>query len=546
MPVANEPFDTIIMLPFKPKALTVTLCMMSFGASHTVIAQSVLPHQQAEVITQYTSPLSAINFAIPAQSADEAIIAFANQAELTVVFPFNKVRHIFANEVSGNYTPQVAIEKLLAGTGLSADIVDNTRIKIVPASDSDENNHLLGRLFNAITAQDDSLVTVPDEQGSYDIEYIEVRGLRARVAQSVGIKRNANVIIDTIQSVDMGKFPDQNLAEALQRVSGVSIDRAEGEGQLVTVRGFGPEFNRVLLNGRPMATDKLGREFSFDTLASEIVSSVTVHKQSQATMQSGGIGATIDVHTAKPLSLKGMRAAGSIKMQYDTNSQQYAPSTSAMFSNTYLNNSFGILASFTQHKRRARLEEAQIDGWLVNTNVPESELSDDVSTLYVPRNYDQRVRFDDRTRTGSALVLQYRPNNKLELTADYLGSTFDVETSATSMGHWFTSSNLEDVTVDENGTAVAFSQNRGHATDFHARTFNRSSTLRSFGFAANYIASDSVIVDADLSYSMANVDDNNGEGNSLSLIGYLNRSSFDHTQSNILPAISGFEQANPR
>ena len=381
MPVASEPFDTIIMLPFKPKALTVALCMMSFGASHTVIAQSVLPHQQAEVITQNTSPVSAIDFAIPAQSADEAIIAFANQAELTVVFPFNKVRHIFANEVSGNYTPQVAIEKLLAGTGLSADIVDNTRIKIVPASDSDENNHLLGRLFNAITAQDDSLVTVPDEQGSYDIEYIEVRGLRARVAQSVGIKHNANVIIDTIQSVDMGKFPDQNLAEALQRVSGVSIDRAEGEGQLVTVRGFGPEFNRVLLNGRPMATDKLGREFSFDTLASEIVSSVTVHKQSQATMQSGGIGATIDVHTAKPLSFKGMRAAGSIKMQYDTNSQQYAPSTSAMFSNTYLNNSFGILASFTQHKRQARLEEAQIDGWLVNTNVPESELSDDVSTL---------------------------------------------------------------------------------------------------------------------------------------------------------------------
>lgn len=519
--------------------------MVSLGISQIGLAQSVLPHQQATVVAPAKATKPVINFAIPPQSADEAIIAFANQAELTVVFPFNKVRHIFANEVSGNYTAQVAIEKLLDGTGLSAQIVDNTRIKIVPANEADENNHLLGRLFNAITAQDDSLVTVPDEAGSYDIEYIEVRGLRARVAQSVGIKRNASVIIDTIQSVDMGKFPDQNLAEALQRVSGVSIDRAEGEGQLVTVRGFGPEFNRVLLNGRPMATDKLGREFSFDTLASEIVSSVTVHKQSQASMQSGGIGATINVQTAKPLSFKGMRAAGSVKMQYDTNSQDYAPSASAMFSNTYLNNTFGVLASFTQHKRQARLEEAQIDGWLVNTNVPDSELPDGVTTLYVPRNYDQRVRFDDRTRTGSALVLQYRPNNKLELTADYLGSTFDVETSATSMGHWFTSSNLENVSVDENGTAVAFSQNSGHATDFHARTFNRSSNLKSFGFEANYLASDSVIVDADLSYSMANVDDNNGEGNSLSLIGYLNRSTFDHTQSYILPAISGFEEANP-
>ena len=71
----------------------------------------------------------------------------------------------------------------------------------------------VGRLFNAITAQDDTLVTVPDEQGSYDIEYIEVRGLRARVAQSVGIKRNANVIIDTIQSVDM-QVPDQTSRSA--------------------------------------------------------------------------------------------------------------------------------------------------------------------------------------------------------------------------------------------------------------------------------------------------------------------------------------------
>ena len=519
--------------------------MVSLGVNHVAYAESVEPDQQAEVLAQNALPLPAIDFAIPAQRADEAIITFANQAELTVVFPYNKVRHISANEVSGNYTPQHAIKKLLEGTGLSAHIVDNTRIKIVPIGERDKSNYLLGRLFDTVTAQGDSLVTVPDEQGNYNIEYIEVKGLRARIAQSVAIKRNASVIMDTIQSVDMGKFPDQNLAEALQRVSGVSIDRAEGEGQLVTVRGFGPEFNSVLLNGRPMATDKLGREFSFDTLASEIVSSVVVHKQSQASMQSGGIGATIDVQTAKPLSFKGMRAAGSVKMQYDTNSQQYAPSTSAMFSNTYLNNSLGVLASFTQHQRQAKLEEAQIDGWLVNTNVPESELSKDTDTLYVPRNYDQRVRFDDRTRTGSALVLQYRPNNKLELTADYLGSTFDVETSATSMGHWFTSSNLEDVTVDENGTAVAFSQISGHATDFHARTFNRSSTSQSFGVSASYLASDSIIVDADLSYSKANVDDNNGEGNALSLIGYLNRSSFDHTQQNVLPAISGFEQANP-
>ena len=94
MPVANNPNNSLIMLPFKPKALTVALCMVSLGISYSSSAQSVLPHQQDEVIAQNTSPLPAVDFTIPAQSADEAIIAFANQANLTVVFPFNKVRHI--------------------------------------------------------------------------------------------------------------------------------------------------------------------------------------------------------------------------------------------------------------------------------------------------------------------------------------------------------------------------------------------------------------------------------------------------------------------
>lgn len=565
MPLGIRHRSTLALLPFTPRTVSLAVSLVAGGLCLPVCAQSVLPHEQSDTqyLRQSTDPSTdkstdkstnateqpavhkVIAFSIPAQSADEALIAFASQAGLTVVFPYNEVRHTFANEVSGNYTPQEAIAMLLANTHLQANIVDKSRIKIESTRNKPRDEHVISRLFSSLTAQDESLVTVPDDEGNYRIEFIEVRGLRAKVAQSVGIKRNASVIMDTIGAVDMGKFPDQNLAEALQRVSGVSIDRAEGEGQLVTVRGFGPEFNRVLLNGRPMASDKLGREFSFDTLASEIVSSVTVYKQNQAAMQSGGIGSTIDIQTAKPLSFKGMRAAGSVKMQYDTNSKAYTPSTTALFSNTYLNNTLGVLASFNQYQREARLDEAQIDGWLVNTNIPADELSVSANTLYVPRNYDQRVRFDERTRTGGTLVVQYRPNNSFELSADYLGSTFDVETSATSMGHWFTSSNLEDVTLDPNGTAVAFSQNSGHATDFHARTFNRSSSLHSYGVDANWIVAPNIIMDADVSYSSASVNDNNGEGNALSLIGYLNRSSFDHTRNTVLPAIFGFEAANP-
>ena len=97
-----------------------------------------------------------------------------------------------------------------------------------------------------------------------DVEIITVRGIQQSLAAGAALKKDSNFIKDSIVSEDIGKFPDSNVAESLQRISGVSIDRNGGEGQKVTVRGFGPEFNTVLLNGRRMASDSPGRAFHFD------------------------------------------------------------------------------------------------------------------------------------------------------------------------------------------------------------------------------------------------------------------------------------------
>jgi TonB-dependent receptor len=103
---------------------------------------------------------------------------------------------------------------------------------------------------------------------------------------TLNMKRNSDGIVDGIVAEDMGKFPDTNLAESLQRISGVSIDRSNGEGQKVTVRGLGPDFNLVLLNGRQMPTTDLsdlsGRSFDFSNLASESISQLQVYKSGRA------------------------------------------------------------------------------------------------------------------------------------------------------------------------------------------------------------------------------------------------------------------------
>ena len=128
------------------------------------------------------------------------------------------------------------------------------------------------------------------------IEEVVVVGIRGSLTNSMNIKRNSAGVVDAISIEDIGKFPDTNLAESLQRITGVSIDRSNNEGNQVTVRGFGPNFNLVTLNGRQMPNSSalqsagVNRSFNFREIAAESVSGVEVYKTGKAHVSSGGIG----------------------------------------------------------------------------------------------------------------------------------------------------------------------------------------------------------------------------------------------------------------
>ena len=401
-----------------------------------------------------------------------------------------------------------------------------------------------------------------DAQPNKDVEVIEVSGIRSSVAKSMDVKRSSAGVVDAISAEDIGDFPDTNLAESLQRITGVSIDRSGGEGQLITVRGFGPQFNTVLVNGRQMASENDSRAFSFDTIASELVSSLDVHKTSTATMQSGGVGSTININTARPFALNGFKMAGSVKGVYDENSEETTPQFSGLISNTFNDDTFGVLLAVSHQERETRLNQAQMDGWLENVGVPNPVTqSGDAWTgnVFSPRNYDHKVTFEERTRTNANLVFQYAPNDKLVVTADALYSDFDVESEATSYGHWFTAPNIQGVgddgslfdengnrrspTVDTNGTIVDLYQEVGLATDMHAKTFDRLTDTYAIGLNFDYQYSDNLNLSFDLSHSEAEREANNGGGDQLSLIGYANRVRFQ-VDDNILPVASMFASPN--
>lgn len=498
-----------------------------------------------------------VPFNIPQQRADLALTTFAEQANLTLIFPYDKVTEITANRLVGEYSIAEGVALLLSNTLLKMTVGDNGQLSITtdpslgePATmykNNQRNNFsralvsLMATMFGAREASAQSTEQAP-------LEEVLVTGIRASVTRSMDIKRDAGGVVDAISAEDIGKFPDTNLAESLQRISGVSIDRAGGEGQAITVRGFGPEFNTVLINGRQIASENLGRGFSFDTLASELVSGIAVHKTATATMQSGGIGSTINITTARPLDIGDFKVAASVKGLYDENREQTTPQVSALVSDTFAEDRFGALLALSYQKRDTRLNQAQTDGWLENVGIPQSELNGGAGAtgnIFSPRNYDHKVTFEERTRIGGNLVLQFAPTDSIKLTADALYSDFDVETDATSFGHWFTAPNIEDAVTDANGTVIDLYQEVGLATDMHAKKFDRLTTTESYGFNASWDVSSAFNVSFDANFSRAEREPNNGGGDQLSLIGYANRVRFQVMPGEILPYASGYESANP-
>lgn len=427
-----------------------------------------------------------------------------------------------------------------------------------------KRTRLSAAIIAAMTSMASSQGVVAQEQeaSSEDFELIQVRGIRGSMARAMDVKRESGGVVDSISAEDIGKFPDTNVAESLQRITGVSVDRSGGEGQLITVRGFGPEFNTVLVNGRQIASENNSRAFSFDTIASELVRSLDVHKTTTATMQSGGIGATINIETARPFNMGGFKVAGSVKGVYDENSEEATPQVSGLISNTFDDEKFGILLAISHQERETRLNQAQMDGWLENVGVPNPVTQSGeawTGNIFSPRNYDHKVTFEDRTRTNANLVFQYAASDDLVITADVLYSDFDVETNASSYGHWFTAPNIQGVgddgslfdaegnrrsaVVDANGTIVDLYQEIGLATDMHSKQFDRLTETTDIGLNIEWNVNDNLKMDFDLHHSSAEREANNGGENQLSLIGYANRVRFQ-VDNNILPLASMFAEPN--
>ncbi|CAH0315835.1 Vitamin B12 transporter BtuB [Massilia sp. Bi118] len=312
-------------------------------------------------------------------------------------------------------------------------------------------------------AQDAASATSDTTAQAAGVQTVVVSGIRQSMASSLNLKRNSDGIVDGIVAEDMGKFPDTNLAESLQRISGVSIDRTNGEGQKVTVRGIGPDFNMVLLNGRQMPTSNLGdlngRAFDFSNLASEAISQLQVYKTSRAETPTGGIGATINVITARPLDRLGTYSSFGVKMMDDTSNKNlpnddradssFTPEFSGIYTTTSKDGKWGLGISASYQERNSGYNQAAVSsGWkgpfrgdeqtwgaIPATGATNHPKPTDV--YEVPQNLNYSFTGVKRQRTNGQLTLQFAPVKELVTTLDYTYSQNKLQTKRNDLSAWF-------------------------------------------------------------------------------------------------------------
>ncbi|MBT8086199.1 MAG: TonB-dependent receptor [Woeseia sp.] len=344
------------------------------------------------------------------------------------------------------------------------------------------------------------------------IEEVVVTGIRGSLIQSMDRKRDAKGVVDAISAEDIGKFPDQNLAESLQRITGVSIDRSNNEGSQITVRGMGPEFNLVTLNGRSMPTAG-GRSFDFADIASEGVSAVEVYKTAKANLPTGGIGATVNIITSKPLEAPGMRSVVSAKAVHETSSSnssvasldEFTPEISGMYSNTFADDTIGIRVSASYQERDNREENAEVAFWVPNGQLTDADINGPNVTnnnqradgvWWHPQNIGYGWADISRDRLNSQLVLQYAPTDRITATLDYTYSEVEFEKDANSTGIWFECPNV-DAVIDERGTVTQVSQACGDYSTNVARDHTKKEN-GSLGLNLEYMVNDGLTLALDM------------------------------------------------
>jgi len=342
--------------------------------------------------------------------------------------------------------------------------------------------------------------TTPSEAPSATtLDSVQVTGYRYAIEKSLQQKRDANAVVEVITAEDVGKFPDKNVADSLQRVPGVVITRDGGEGKSVSVRGLDPDLTLTQLNGNYIATsetnDEASRSFNYTLLPSNMLSSAELFKSPEARIDEGGIGGTVILHTRRPLEMESNSGYVTLEGTSSDNSRDVDPQASALYSWHSDDERFGVLVGVTQQKRTSRTMEATTENyqWYGTDTTARDVFGNDMNQggvnywwgnsgfndqngrnytdFYMPTSVNFAVKEEERQRKGGQFTFQFKPTDNVTLTANYF--RFELEGDYTQNmlkipewnmarynqdGNWAGGRLLNGLTMDPSGSIVTGAQ----------------------------------------------------------------------------------------
>ena len=300
------------------------------------------------------------------------------------------------------------------------------------------------------------------------VDEIVVTGFRSSLQQALNVKRREAGAVDAILAEDIADFPDQNLAEAIQRLPGVTIERVNGQGTTISVRGLGADFTRTRINGLEAQAASGGnrnRSFDFSMFASELFNSIKVRKTQSAEIEEGSLGSTVDLQTGRPLDFanSGFNSALSVQASYNDLSEKTVPRTAGLLSWSNDSKTFGILGSIAYSERSPILESFNTTRWQKgdptkaygdpkSTNfggcIPcttDAQRTEVLSAFYprIPRYTFGNTQEDRLGLTGS---VQWRPSDRTEVVMDLLWSRLNSNLESPNIEVWSFARNSNDST----------------------------------------------------------------------------------------------------
>jgi TonB-dependent receptor len=332
----------------------------------------------------------------------------------------------------------------------------SSQVRITLASSASAIAMLACSLTPQVAAAQTASPAPAAQDDATQVDEVVVTGFRSSLQRALSIKRNEAGAVDAILAEDIADFPDQNLAEAIQRLPGVTIDRVNGQGTTISVRGLGSDFTRTRINGLEAQAANGGsrnRSFDFSMFASELFNSIRVRKTQSAEIEEGSLGATVDLQTGRPLDFNepGFRSALSAQASYNDLSETTIPRLAGLLSWSNEDQTFGALVSVAYSERAPILGSFNTTRWQKGNPaqaygagqnfggcIPCTTTAerDEVLNAFYPRipRYTLGETFEDRL--GMTAALQWRPSERTEVDLDLLWSRFNSETESPNLEAW--------------------------------------------------------------------------------------------------------------